>query len=130
MSKLYIVALAILGFACGSKNDDKPAASAGEPAARSNTGEGDCIVGEYEWDDKGVKRGFVFTADKSGMEIYEPGKDERPLTWSIKVVHEVRRQHGRRVRPAVQLRQQDGRLGCDAVQAQVTRLRNAGTYAS
>lgn len=91
------VVFAVALFGCGGKKKeepagDKPAPAAdkgGAPAAPAGGG-GDCIVGNYEWNDNGALRGFVFNADKSGKEIYEAGKDERPLTWSIKsdkVVH-------------------------------------------
>ena len=81
---LFVMMVSSAVFACGKKDDKASGGGGDKPAVATGGGGGDCIVGEYWWDDNGAKRGFVFNADKSGKEIYEVGKDERPLTWSIK----------------------------------------------
>ena len=99
MTRLSLIVLvSACLFACGKKDDtpaDKKEGTSAEtkPAGGGGGGAGDCAVGTYEWDDNGAKRGFVLDADRTGKEIYEAGKDERPLTWeatsdkSIKIVY-------------------------------------------
>jgi hypothetical protein len=85
MKKYFLlVILSSVLFACGKKDDKSAGGGGGGDKPAVATGGGDCVVGEYWWDDNGTKRGFVLNADKSGKEVYEVGKDERPLTWSIK----------------------------------------------
>jgi hypothetical protein len=105
MTKLsMIVILSSCLFACGKKDDKagdnkagdnkeaKPPETAPSGSAAPAGPIASCAVGTYEWDDNGKKRGFVLNADGTGKEIYEAGKDERPLTWTgernrIKIVY-------------------------------------------
>ena len=95
LSMIMIVSSCL--FACGKKDDKasekKEGAAAETKAGGGGGGAGDCAVGTYEWNDNGAMRGFVLDADRTGKEIYEAGKDERPLTWeatddkTIKIVY-------------------------------------------
>jgi len=97
MTKLSLIVMISCLFACGKKDDkagDKKEGTAEtKPGGGGGGGAGDCAVGTYEWNDNGALRGFVLNADRTGKEIYEAGKDERPLTWeatddkTIKIVY-------------------------------------------
>ena len=93
LSMILIVSSCL--FACGKKDGDKKEGATAETKSGGGGKAGACAVGTYEWDDNGSKRGFVLEADGNGKEIYEAGKDERPLTWeatddkTIKIVYKT-----------------------------------------
>ena len=92
MFKLTFVVLLSL-VACGKK-DEKPggtSASSGSAAAAPTASKpgGDCIVGTYEKEDVGKMKTFTFNADKTGIDVPEPGKPGSKFTWSLKDEHTV-----------------------------------------